>query len=94
VRQGTLMRMSGKYRSTRGGTRRRTASLIGQINDVAQLRARDPQEKVPVDLEFALQAPLSHGKEIELIAVRVSKITRVEALAPRAGRAFVLGTEL
>ena len=37
---------------------------------------------------------LSHGKEIELITIRISKITRVEALAPRAGRAFILGTEL
>ena len=37
---------------------------------------------------------LSHGKEIELIAIQISKITCVEALAPRAGRAFVLGTEL
>ena len=30
------------------------AALIGQINDIAQLRGRDPQGRVPVDLELAL----------------------------------------
>jgi len=30
------------------------AALLGQINDIAQLRGRDPQGRVPVDLELAL----------------------------------------
>jgi hypothetical protein len=32
------------------------AALIGQINNIAQLRGRDRQGRVPVDLELALQA--------------------------------------
>jgi len=30
------------------------AALLGQINDLAQMRGRDPQGRVPVDLELAL----------------------------------------
>jgi hypothetical protein len=30
------------------------AALLGQINDIAQLRGRDSQGRVPVDLELAL----------------------------------------
>jgi hypothetical protein len=29
-------------------------ALLSQINDIAQLRGRDPQGRVPVDLELAL----------------------------------------